>query len=498
MENAKQVLHFQSRTGITTAQSNEHLRNWTEKGWLSANANGRIDRSRQHLNFEIKKGGIIQPIDKAKGIPQLMADRLKVLGITDPNKGLEEPRFRTLADFVISGSHDQLHRLAFEDQEVRFDFADANEGIADVEHNGVNAHLERKAGIEAWAKDMYDVLCNKYGEDNVLSFVVHCDERTPHIHAVVLPIIDGKLSYKQVFCGADKYEYRARTIALHDAFAEVNRKWGLERGDSYAVTHRKHRSTEEYRRELSGQCSTLEREVEEKAATLDNLNRQIHHAEIRIKGLQTMIANLEASRASVEREIDEVHQMLSSADADTTEQQTLMQREQSLQKKLDAILAKLADKRTKLDEADGKLADLQKQLAEAQARHDSLEEQIRTANGQVTQLMANKVGAEALWAVLREFAREYATMPPEVQARFEDTLIHDMAQGGMQIVACASLLTMGMIDNATNYAENCGGGGTRCDNDWGRDPDEDEHRWLRRCLAQSRKMIRPSARRIRR
>ena len=31
--NAKQVMDIRVSKGITVAQSNEHLRNWTEKGW---------------------------------------------------------------------------------------------------------------------------------------------------------------------------------------------------------------------------------------------------------------------------------------------------------------------------------------------------------------------------------------------------------------------------------------------------------------------------------
>lgn len=33
MANAKQVLDVHVSKGITVAQSNEHMRNWTEKGW---------------------------------------------------------------------------------------------------------------------------------------------------------------------------------------------------------------------------------------------------------------------------------------------------------------------------------------------------------------------------------------------------------------------------------------------------------------------------------
>ena len=46
MEAQKQVVHFEAKKGFTTAQSNEHQRNWTERGWESANENGRIDRTR--------------------------------------------------------------------------------------------------------------------------------------------------------------------------------------------------------------------------------------------------------------------------------------------------------------------------------------------------------------------------------------------------------------------------------------------------------------------
>ena len=498
MSEQKQVLHIEPKKGFTVAQSNEHLRNWTEKGWMSANENGRIDRSRQHLNFEIVKGGKVQPINKTMSIPKLIMARLKELGLNDPNEGLAEPRYRTTADFIISGSHDMLHKLAFGEQKVRFDFADANENIEDVEHNGVNAHLKRMPEIELWARDMYNLLSGKFGEDNVISFVVHCDEQTPHVHAEVLPIKDGKLSYKKVFCGADKYEYRQRTLELHDAFAEVNKNWGLNRGDSITVTHRKHRSTEEYRRELSNQCSTLEREVDEKYATLSKLNGQIRLAETRIKGLQTMISNLESSRDAVEKEIDSIHQKLSSGEVDLEQQHLLARKEESLQKKLDSILFKLEDKRSKLSEADRKLDELHEQLEKAQARHEDLETQIKDANVNVSHIVMNKIGAEALWSVLRDFTTAKPHMTPEEQERFEGSFINEMSRKGVHIIACASLLAMGMIDQATNYAENCGGGGTSCDNNWGKDPEEDERNWLRRCLAKSRAMMKPSARRMKR
>ena len=79
METQKQVVHFEAKKGFTTAQSNEHQRRWTERGWAQANENGRIDRSRTRLNFEVTKGGKVQKVDKSKSIPEKFLEKLSAL-----------------------------------------------------------------------------------------------------------------------------------------------------------------------------------------------------------------------------------------------------------------------------------------------------------------------------------------------------------------------------------------------------------------------------------
>lgn len=81
----KQVLDIRPGKGMSVGQSDEHQRNWTEKGWDWATKHGNYDRSREHLNFEVVKGGIIQPVDKSRTITGRMADNLRERGITDPN-----------------------------------------------------------------------------------------------------------------------------------------------------------------------------------------------------------------------------------------------------------------------------------------------------------------------------------------------------------------------------------------------------------------------------
>ena len=488
MEAQKQVLHFQAKCGFTTAQSNEHQRRWTENGWERANENGRIDRSRTRLNFEIAKGGKVQAVDHSKSIPEKFAENLAARGIKDPNrKWPDEPRYRTVVDFIISGSHDTLRDLAFGTQEV------------DYSQGADNSGLERRPEIERWAKDMYDALSGKFGEENILSFIVHLDERTPHIHADLVPVTqDGRISFSKVFCGPDKYEFRRRSLALHDLFAEVNRKWGLQRGDSVAVTHAKKKSHEEYRRELSAQCSSLEREVIGRTARLEGLDRQIRLATVRIKGLRTMVSNLETGRARIEGELEGIRRSLSGTDAGTDGREALLRKEESLQRKLDDILAKLADKQGKLKAADRALADLKEQLSQSKERQAELEREIQAVTSKVSKIALSKVGEEALWGVLNEFRAIGEDLPEEMLDRFDDSLLQDMSRRGMQIVTCAALLSMGLVDQATTFAQNCGGGGGHAHGKWGRDPEEDERAWLLRCLARSRQMIAPSGRKIKR
>ncbi|MBR5073572.1 MAG: plasmid recombination protein [Bacteroidales bacterium] len=502
MDSQKQVLHFEAKSGFTTAQSNEHQRRWTENGWESANANGRIDRSRVALNFEIVKGGKVQAVDQSRSIPEKFRDNLFSRGIKDPNSGCSgEGRYRTVVDFIISGSHDTLTRLAFGSQDV------------DFTPGADNGSVKRQPEIEEWAKDMYDVLAGRFGEENILSFIVHLDERSPHIHADIVPVNEqGRISFRSVFTGEDKYEYRRRTLALHDAFAEVNRNWGLRRGDSVAVTHRRHRSTEEYRRELSGECSSLEREAERRSAALKSLDAEIATAARRVKGLTTMVANLEEAKRRIGKEMDAIRSKLSGRDGGESGRDELLREEESLQRKLDDILSSLSDKRGKLEEADRKLADLRARLAEgeeklreseeriseSEKRQERLRSEVESATSQVSRIQLDRVGSEALWMVLNDFRRAADSLPEESRSRFGDTLISDMASQGMNIIACAALLSMGMVDRATTFAENCGGGGGHSRGDWGRRPDEDEREWLRRCLANSRQMLKPSGRKVRR
>lgn len=71
---AKQVLDIRAGKGMTTSQSYEFLRN-ANGGERLKRWSGNYDSTREHLNFEIKKGGVICEVDKKTSVPK----RIKIL-----------------------------------------------------------------------------------------------------------------------------------------------------------------------------------------------------------------------------------------------------------------------------------------------------------------------------------------------------------------------------------------------------------------------------------
>ena len=137
-------------------------------------------------------------------------------------------------------------------------------------------------------------------------------------------------------------------------------------------------------------------------------------------------------------------------------------------------------------------------MAASEQRQDELQHQIKDATSKVSQITLNKVGTEALWTVLRDFQELKRTLPSDRLSAIDDSLLQDMSRQGVNIITCASLLFMGMVDQATTFAENKGGGGGHGTGGWGRDKDEDDRQWIRRCLARSRQMMAPAGHKLKR
>ena len=478
MMNPKQVLDVQVSKGITVAQSNEHLRDRSERAEKYAMTKGNYDPTRKHLNFEVVPGGKIRPVDTSRNIPERMADILRFRGIKDPNEGLPEPKYRTVVNIIFGGSRERMQELAFGSQKV------------DYEKDADNSHIQRKADIERWAKDVYSFVSGRYGEQNIAAFIVHLDEINPHVHCTLLPIKDGRFAYKEIFAGKDKFEYSARMKQLHsDFFSEVNTKWGMSRGTSISETGARHRSTEEYRRMLSEECTSIEENIKRHQQVLGELQTDICLAERRVKGLTTMVANLEVQKAEKES-------LLSAAELDLKENKgsaaELAARIKMLEKELQGISRQLADKQEKLQTADRQLISLKENMDAIAERTETLKEEAYHYSQDVHSKVDTLLKDVLLEDMVSEYRSASVQMGESERQLLDGSLMQSIAERGTEVMHCATMLFLGMVDDATTFAESHGGGDGGSDLKWGRDEDEDNRAWALRCMRMASRMMRPA------
>ena len=162
-------------------------RGWDEKRYQLKNAdidkNNHYNYSRKRLNFEIIKGGKIVPLG-SQSVPlhERLQHRLDELGFKPYMDAKHPDRVsknspNCTVGIIFSGDHDVLNRLAFGDQML--DTSDPN-----ADHR--NIVLQK--GIYNWALDTYRFACEKWGEENVIGFDVHCDETSIHAHVQTVPV----------------------------------------------------------------------------------------------------------------------------------------------------------------------------------------------------------------------------------------------------------------------------------------------------------------------
>ena len=339
------------------------------------------------------------------------------------------------------------------------------------------------------AKDIYDFCCREFGEENVVSFIIHLDELNPHAHAVIVPITkDGRLSAKDMFGGNDMNQARTRMRELHSRLAEVNEKYGLERGDDITITGAKHKSTETYRRELADECRTLSNEVGMKKTLLSGLNRSITKAETKIKALQTMVSNLEKAEAEKQATIAELEDYMKNLLGDAVE---IKAKITATRKELWDVRDKLNDNKMKLAQAKLQIDELQKNTSHIEARNREIKADFEKTAVSYQQQMINKIWAQAGMKALAEIADIYPRMTSiHDSSLFDDSFAMDFINYGDKIIYCAMYLYIGYVNEATNFAESQGGGGSDT-KDWGREKNEDEIEWIRRCLRQATRMVKP-------
>ena len=162
-----------------------------------------------------------------------------------------------------------------------------------------------------------------------------------------------------------------------------------------------------------------------------------------------------------------------------------------LQQQLQIIEGKISDKQEKLNFATSQLKELGAQNRELHDEYDHLQEEIgkvvpiaqeramRDVQAQLSQMMIDDTKIQ--------FSR-LSQLDANTLDYFEGTLLMDMAEHGQAIMTVAAALFLGYVDQATEFAQTHGGGGSP-GSDWGKKDGEDDRKWARRCLSEAARMM---------
>ena len=223
------VLHLEKAKG-TDSRMSAHI----ERTVHPKNA----DRTRTHLNREL-----VQFPEGVRNRTQAIAHRVETAGIRRKVGTNQVRAIRVL----LTGSNRDMKQI------------------------------EADGRLDDWCNDSLQWLRETYGEQNLVSAVLHMDEKTPHIHATVIPIVTGerrkagqeeqngkkkyrKKSPQDVRLCADDVMARHKLKHYQDTYAQAMNKYGLQRGVDGSLA--RHISTMQYYKQLVEQQDSLQENIE--------------------------------------------------------------------------------------------------------------------------------------------------------------------------------------------------------------------------------------------
>ena len=268
------VLHIDKARGNDSAMT-AHI----ERTFVPNN----VDATRTHLNREL----VQFPADVTNRT-EAIEHRIATANI-----------YRKVADnqvkalrFILSGSHEDMLRL------------------------------ESEGRLGEWCDSTMQWLYSTFGKENVVAATLHADEETPHIHATIIPIVQGerRKAKTEAENGKRKYKTKKNKVRLcaddvltpkkleeyQTTYAEQMKPFGLERG--IYGSEAKHRSNMEYYKEILMETEQKQTEEAELIEKIRELEKQA--GKLRVKGtLYSLFGNMELDKAEkrigeLEREME--------------------------------------------------------------------------------------------------------------------------------------------------------------------------------------------------
>lgn len=301
------VIHMEKRKEITPVLERHILRveikyvegQRLETVWMPDNA----DANRAMMNRELVSRIVTDPLTGEKKhltINQAIRKRIEEAGIKKIHKG------QNLAiEIILTGSPETMNKL-------------------------------NEKQLDRWVMESIDWAGEQWGKENIVTAVLHMDEKTPHIHLILVPIVQGlsrtskkrdeehrrsgkdvkarnrntdgnRLAANEVFTVPKLYAY-------HSSYAEkVGTHFGLGRGvKAEKGSKKKHQTSEEYNRQLERERLNKESLIEDltseyssKQEALLTINDNLAIATANLQKISEDAANEEERRNKAKKEADD-------------------------------------------------------------------------------------------------------------------------------------------------------------------------------------------------
>lgn len=354
-----QVAHMEKRVAIA-AGLNRHItrQQFVTEGetrqvavWVPNNA----DPTKTKGNVELVSRTVT--LDNGKTcdltLQQAVNRRIREAGIK-PRKGQA-----TCLEIILSGSHDRM------------------------------VAMSRKELLQ-WAKDSVKWAQKTWGKENVVSASLHVDEKTPHIHLIVVPIVTGqsRRTRRQQSTAKSSRKYNidhtklrlcvnevyttGKLYSYHDSYAkEVSNKYGMERGErAEPGSKKKHTNSIEYNRMLAAQAEERRSLIEELTSDYESRKTEIQED---IQQLQGKVNTLSSAVEDEERKKKEAEEKARKAEQDSRKAE---ERLSVLEDKIQHNEGVIKQRREVFDEIQGKIEKnkgiIDKQVADFNARKEEL------------------------------------------------------------------------------------------------------------------------------
>lgn len=223
MSNQVEVLHMEKRQAQAVAPGGLEREYKRE---MPREKQPNVDPSKTPFNSYISPGPKLQTEDRPGTLHERIQERIREA------QGDKTVRKDAVVDmeFILSGSHETFDKMSKEE-------------------------------IECWALDSYEFMADTFGEENIVEAVLHLDEKTPHIHMHVVPIVknpDGS----QRLCAKDLTK-REQLRQLHTEYAKRVEKYGFQRSSEGKGA--RHRDPNEHYRDLQKKVDDEKRKLDTRA-----------------------------------------------------------------------------------------------------------------------------------------------------------------------------------------------------------------------------------------